>query len=151
MNNTGLSDSHTIERIFNIIETRLSSLWQVSDSLDAKGTTILGFGGIIVSIAFSAYPIMKPIRVLFIIGIIFLLCGILLSSISIKSYKYRHDPKPRGLYEGYADKKDNEVLNQLVQNLIDSYENNEKIIEKKARMIDYGSYSIFVGLIFFCI
>ena len=53
----------------------------------------------IVSIVFSNYVNMVLNQLLFIIGIVFLLVALLPLIYSVKSYKFRYDPNPRGLYK----------------------------------------------------
>jgi hypothetical protein len=145
-------NSLTLKVVLDTIEKQFTSLWKTSDNLDAKAISIMGFNGIIVSIVFSNYVNMVLNQLLFIIGIVFLLAALLPLIYSIKSYKFRYDPNPRGLYELYKDNekgKCNKDLRDIIPNLLESHENNLEIIKKKAEMMNWGSYFTYAGLIFF--
>jgi len=145
-------NSLTLKVVLDTIEKQFTSLWETSDNLDAKAISIMGFNGIIVSIVFSNYVNMVLNQLLFIIGIVFLLVALLPLIYSVKSYKFRYDPNPRGLYKVYRDNekgKCNKDLRDIIPNLLESHENNLEIIKKKAEMINWGSYFTYAGLIFF--
>jgi hypothetical protein len=145
-------NSLTLKVVLDIIEKQFTSLWKTSDNLDAKAISIMGFNGIIVSIVFSNYMNMVLNQLLFIIGIVFLLAALSPLIYSLKSYKFRYDPKPRGLYKVYKDNekgKCNKDLGDIIPNLLESHENNLEIIKKKAKMMNWGLCLTYVGLIFF--
>jgi len=134
--------------IFDIIEKRINYLWNSSDRIDAKASTLIGFEGVIISILFSTYSLVKPAVNTFIIGIIFLFISLFLAILSIKSYEFRIDPRPRGLYEGYIEKKAEDILEAITVNIIYSFEENEKINYKKAKLLNFGFYFLLFSLIF---
>jgi len=82
--------------IFDIIEKRINYLLNSSDRIDTKASTLIGFEGVIISILFSTYSLVKPAVDTFIIGIIFLFISLFLAILSIRSYEFRIDPRPRG-------------------------------------------------------
>lgn len=133
--------------IFDIIEKRLNYLWHSSDRIDAKACTLIGFEGVIISILFSTYSFVKPEVNIFVIGIIFLFISLLLAILSIKSYEFRMDPNPRGLYEGYIEKEEGDTLKAITINIIYSFEKNEKINCKKVKLLNYGFYFMLFSLI----
>ena len=135
--------------IFDIIEKRTNSLSNSSDRIDTKASTLIGFEGVIISILFSTYSLAKPAVDTFIVGIIFLFISLFLAILTIKpSYRFRIDPKPRGLYEGYIEKKAEDTLEAIIVNIIDSFEKNEKINVKKAKLLNFGFYFLIFSLIF---
>ena len=134
--------------IFDIIEKRNNYLLNSSDRLDSKASTLIGFEGVIISILFSTYSIVKPAVDMFTIGIIFLFISLFLAILSIKSYEFRIDPRPRGLYESYIEKKAEDTLEAITVNIIYSFEENEKINNKKAKLLNYGFYFLLFSLIF---
>jgi hypothetical protein len=145
-------NSLTLKVVLDTIEKQFTTLWKTSDNLDAKAINILGFNGIIVSIVFSNYLNMVLNQLLFIMGIAFLLIALLTLIYSVKSYKFRYDPNPRRLYKVYKDNekgKCNKDLRDIIPNLLESHENNLEIIEKKAKMMNWGLYFTYAGLIFF--
>lgn len=137
-----------MEKIFDIIESRLHSLSDLNSSHNGRATTIFGFGGIVLSIAFYVYPIAKPVIRPFFLGVIFIFIGLLLSVLAIRSREFWEDPAPRGLRDGYIKKDYKEVLEQVISNLIECYDHNLGIIHKKGRLVDYGFYCVFAGLTF---
>jgi Na+-transporting methylmalonyl-CoA/oxaloacetate decarboxylase gamma subunit len=137
-----------VEKIFDVIESRLGSLSETYNAHNGRATTIFGFGGIILSIAFSIYPIRGPVMGLFTLGIAFIFVSLSLSIIAIKSCKWLIDPDPRRLRDKYMKEEYKKVLEQLISNLIECYEYNSKKIKKKALMVDYGFYCMFAGLFF---
>ena len=145
-------NSLTLKVVLDTIEKQFTTLWKTSDNLDAKAINIMGFNGIIVSIVFSNYLNMVLNQLLFIMGIAFLLSALLPLIYSVKSYKFRYDPNPRGLFKVYKDNekgKCNKDLRDIIPNLLESHENNLEIIKKKAKMMNWGLCLTYVGLIFF--
>ena len=134
--------------IFNIIEKRLDYLWQSIDALDRKASTLIGFETIIVPILFFNHSlIIKPAIYVFSAGLFMLFISLFLAVFSIKSYKFRGDPKPRGLYEGYIEKEEEKTLEAILASIIESFEKNEKINSKKAMLLNHGFYFLFISLI----
>jgi len=133
--------------IFDIIEKRINYLWNSSDRIDAKASTLIGFEGVIISILFSTYSLVKPAVATFITGTIFLFISLFLAILAIKSYEFRMDPKPRGLYEGYIKKRAEDTLEAITVTVIHSFEENEKIICTKAKLLNYGFYFLLFSLI----
>jgi len=135
--------------IFDIIEKRIDHLSNSTDRIDTKASTLIGFEGVIISILFSTYSLVNPAVDTFIVGIIFLFISLFLAILSIKpSYRFRIDPRPRGLYEGYIEKKAEDTLEAITVNIIDSFEKNEKINYKKAKLVNFGFYFLIFSLIF---
>lgn len=147
-------NSLTLKVVIDTIEKQFTTLWKTSDNLDAKAINIMGFNGIIVSIVFSNYLNMVLNQLLFIMGITFLLSALLPLIYSAKSYKFRYDPDPKGLYKIYKDNekgKCNKDLEDIIPNLLESHENNLEIIKKKAKMMNWGLCLTYAGLIFFAL
>ncbi len=145
-------NSLTLKVVIDTIEKQFTTLWKTSDNLDAKAINIMGFNGIIVSIVFSNYSDMVLNQLLFIMGIALLLSALLPLIYSAKSYKFRYDPNPKGLYKIYKDNKKgkyNKDLEDIIPNLLESHENNLEIIKKKAKMMNWGLCLTYAGLIFF--
>jgi len=134
--------------IFDIIEKRIKYLLNSTDRIDTKASTLIGFEGVIISILFSTYSLVKPAVDTFIIGIIFLFISLFLAILSIKSYEFRIDPKPRGLYEGYIEKKAEDTLEAITVSIIYSFEEDEKINYRKAKLLNFGFYFLLLSLIF---
>lgn len=145
-------NSLTLKVVLDTIEKQFTTLWKTSDNLDAKAISIMGFNGIIISIVFSNYMNMVLNQLLFIIGVVFLLSALFPLIYSAKSYEFRYDPNPRGLYQVYKDNekgKSNKGLRDIIPNLLESHEINLEIIKKKTKMKNWGLYLTYTGLIFF--
>jgi len=134
--------------IFDIIEKRINYLLNSNDKIDVKASALIGFEGVIISILFSTYSLVKPTVGIFILGVIFLFISLFLAILSIRPCEFRIDPKPRGLYEGYIEKKTEETLDAITVSIIYSFEENEKINYKKAKLLNYGFYFLLFSLIF---
>ena len=70
--------------------------------------------------------------------------------LSFSAYKvegYRRDPEPRALTVNYLREDDKKVKKQLIDNFIQSYEDNRNRIEKKSKYINYSLILLFIGLI----
>ena len=141
-------DLRTVEKILDIVENRLRCLSEANNGHNGRATTIFGFGGIILTIAFSIYSTGDPVVWLFLLGIASIFVSLLLSVAAIKSREFWEDPAPRGLRDGYIRKGYEEVLEQVISNLIECYGHNLGIIRKKARVVDWGFYCVFLGLTF---
>ena len=134
--------------IFDIIEKRINYLLNSNDKIDEKASALIGFEGVIISILFSTYSLVEPTIGIFILGVIFLFISLFLAILSTRPREFRIDPKPRGLYEGYIEKKTEETLDAITVSIIYSFEENEKINYKKAKLLNYGFYFLLFSLIF---
>ncbi len=137
-----------MEKVFDIIESRLRSLSETNNGHNERAAIIFGFGAVILSIAFPSYKIGEPVMWLFVLGIVSIFISLSLSIMAIRTRRFREDPDPRGLRNGYIKKECKRVLEQVISNLIESYEHNFTIIQKKAVVVDCAFYCMFAGLIF---
>ena len=64
-----------------------------------------------------------------------------------KVENYWRDPEPRKLTENYLRKDDARVKKQLIDNFIQSFEDNKIKIEKKVKYINYSLVLLFMGSI----
>ena len=135
----------TLELVYNEVKDALNTQLQSVDGLNTKTSVIIGFIGVIVGISLNLYPHSNPYlfglcMTLFLISAFFAL-----SACGVKSY--RKDPEPRKLTENYLRDDDGKVKKQLIDNFIQSFENNKIKIEKKVRYINYSLILQFIGLI----
>jgi len=75
------------------------------------------------------------------------LISIFFSFSAYKVESYRRDPEPRALTEKYLRADDKTVKKQLIDNFIESFEENKTNIEEKGKYINYSLILLFVGLI----
>ena len=135
----------TLELIYNEVKDRLNTQFQSLDGLNTKASVIIGFVGVIIGISLQLYSqsnsyLFGSCMTLFLISIVFSF-----SAYKIKSY--RRDPEPRDLTEKYLREDDKEVKKQLIDNFIESFEENNTKIEEKGEYINYSLILLFVGLI----
>ena len=152
------------KEFLDLIKERLTYSFQLSDSLDSKAATILGFGGIIfsllLSIVFSNKEIMDIVinlklfsfsfKTLFFVGMIIVFLGIYFEVLSIRLEKFWQTPNILKIYEELksANEKNRESITEVkLDKLIKSYKHNMKINTNKARNIDCGLRCIISGLL----
>jgi len=152
------------KEFLDLIKERLTYSFQLSDRLDSKAATILGFGGIIfsllLSIVFSNKEIMEivinlklfsfPFKTMFFAGMIIVFLGIYFEVLSIRLEKFWQTPNILKIYEELksANEKNRESITEVkLDKLIKSYKHNMEINTNKARNIDRGLRCIISGLL----
>jgi len=135
----------TLELIYNEVKDRLNTQFQSLDGLKTKASVIIGFVGVIIGISLQLYSqsntyLFGSCMILFMISIFFSFSAYIVKS-------YRRDPKPRALTEKYLSEDSKNVKRQLIDNFIESFEDNKTKIEKKGKYINYSLILLFVGLI----
>ena len=135
----------TLELIYNEVKDALNMQFQSLDGLNTKASIIIGFVGVIIGISLNLYSDENPH--LFIESMLLFLGAAFLSFFAYKVEGYRRDPEPRKLTEKYLREDDKKVKKQLIDNFIQSYEDNEIKIEKKVKYINYSLILLFIGLI----
>lgn len=144
---TSQKNIQAIEKVCEIIEKRLDYLLQTDDGHRRRATTIFGFGGVILSIAFSLYLRGSMHLLLFISGIGFIFGSLLLALIVMLSWKVVVDPKPRSFSDKYIGSSRKDVLLRLIAQLRVCFERNEAVIRKRAFIVDWGFVCMFTGLV----
>ena len=145
--------------IYELIADRFRLEWQRTNDLDGKASGIIGFVGIIVSLAAGLGGfLLKEIPrtcdfyihlcALFLLGIIFLMCSILcgLKAYYLKAWKVV--PDPEYLIEEYA-KKDRsriDILRIVSAEISDAVTKNKLTNDEKAKFIRYGFISLVLGI-----
>ncbi|MCK4732355.1 MAG: hypothetical protein KAT65_07850 [Methanophagales archaeon] len=135
----------TLELIYNEVKDRLNTQFQSLDGLNTKASIIIGFVGVIIGISLQLYS--QSNSYLFGSCMTLFMISIFLSFSAYKVESYRRDPKPRKLTENYLREEGKNVKKKLIDNSIQSYENNKNRIEKKVKYINYSLILLFVGLI----
>lgn len=145
--------------IYELIADRFRLEWQRTNDLDGKASGIIGFVGIIVSLqaglgSFLLKEIPKTcdfyihLCILFLLGIIFLMCSILcgLKAYYVKTWKVV--PDPEYLIEEYA-KKDRsriDILRIVSAEISGAVTENKSTNDKKAKFIRYGFIFLVLGI-----
>ena len=137
--------SETLELVYNEVKDVLNTQFRSLDGLNTKTSVVVGFVGVTIVISLNLYLhsnsyIFGACMTLFLISIFFAL-----SAYKVESY--RRDPEPRKLVEKYLGKDVDHVKRQLILNFIQSFENNEIKIKRKAKYINYSLILLFIGLI----
>jgi len=158
-------ENKDLDREFSdLIKKRLTYSFQLSDSLDSKAATILGFGGIIfsllLSIVFSNKEIIDIVfnlklfsfsfKTIFFVGMIPVLLGIFFEILAIRSKKFFTTPNIIKIYEKLksVNEKNKESITEVkLEKIIKSYKHNIEINKNKARNIDRGLLCIILGLL----
>jgi len=137
--------TETLELIYNEVKDALNTQFQSVEGLNTKASIIIGFVGVIIGISLKLYSDEKPH--LFIESMLLFLGAAFLSFSAYKVEGYRRDPEPRALTVNYLREDDKKVKKQLIDNFIQSYEDNRNRIEKKSKYINYSLILLFIGLI----
>lgn len=152
------------KEFLDLIKERLTYSFQLSDSLDSKAATILGFGGIIFSLLLSIVFLNKeimdivfnlklfsfPFKTMFFVGMILVVLGIYFEVLSVRLKKYWITPNILKIYEELksANEKNRESIMEVkLEKLIKSYKHNMEININKARNIDRGLLCMLLGLL----
>ena len=135
----------TLELIYNEVKDRLNTQFQSLDGLNTKASVIIGFVGVIIGISLQLYS--QSNSYLFCSCMTLFMISIFFSFSAYKSKSYRRDPEPRAFTVGYLKKDDKKVMEQLIANFIESFEDNKTKIEEKGKYINYSLIFLFVGLI----
>jgi hypothetical protein len=135
----------TLELVYKEVDSALNRQFQSLDGLNTKASVIVGFIGVILGISLNLYPHSNPYlfgscMTLFLISIFFAL-----SAYKVESY--RRDPEPRKLTENYLKEDSEKVKKKLIDNFIQSVEDNKIKINKKVKYINYSLVLLYIGLI----
>ena len=137
--------SETLELIYNEVKNRLNTQFQSLDGLNTKASVIIGFVGVIIGISLQLYS--QSNSYLFGLCMALFMISIFFSFSAYKGKRYRRDPEPRKLAEKYLREDSKKVMKKLIDNFIESFEDNKTKIEEKVKYINYSLILLFVGLI----
>jgi len=135
----------TLELIYNEVKDALNTQIQSLDGLNTKASVIVGFVGVIIGISLNLYSYSNSY--LFGSCMTLFLTSIFFTLYAYKIESWRSDPEPRTLTEKYLRESDKRVKKQLIDNFIQSFEDNKIKIEKKVKYINYSLTLSFIGLI----
>ena len=132
----------TLELIYNEVKDALNTQFQSVEGLNTKSSIIIGFVGVIIGISLNLYS--DENLHLFIESMLLFLGAAFLSFFAYKVEGYRRDPEPRALTEKYLREDDKKVRKQLIDNFIQSFDDNKIKIEKKVKYINYSLIGLIV-------
>ena len=141
-------DIQALKEVRDVVEKKFDYLLEIDSGHTRRAGTIFGFGGIILSIAFSAYPSGRPFIPLFLLGASVILVSLSLLVIAMFSRKLQVGPHPWVFSSKNINRKYEEVLLRLISQFREGYRNNKKAITRKAVVVDVGIICMFVGLLF---
>ena len=137
--------SETLDLVYNEVKDALNMQFQSMDGLNTKASVIIGFVGVIIGISLQLYS--QSNSYLFGLCMTLFMISIFFSFSAYKIKSYRRDPEPRALTVDYLMEDDKTVKKQLIDNFIESFEENKTNIEEKVKYINYSLILLFVGLI----
>ena len=130
--------------IFEEIKERLRDQINIVDQITAKFNIVLGFNSIILAFLIQAFIDNVYLGVLMKIAIGLLVVSLLIDFRGLIIQKYRRDPDPWGLYKNYYDKDITKTMDALIQNFIDSFNEN---VKKLHRLNRYYAISIIITIV----
>lgn len=135
-----------LEFIYQTVKEKVDLLFQDVEHVDNKAGILIGFNGVIFSLALNLYG-KACILSLFTVSMLSFLVALFLSLMSLGVREYRRDPNPGALIKGYWNKSREEIMRQLIVNLRECYEVNERIMSRTARWINWSMSLTFLGLV----
>lgn len=150
MKNSENDNLKNIEFIYHLVKDRLESEFNAIDIKNQKTGTIIGFNSVVLSITLSYYSNVN-LSYLYYVGIILLFLSIIKSFLAYRVTGYRRDPEPKPLWEGYHGKDYKETLEQIITNLVESFNETREKSKRKDMLINLSLIFSISGLLFiFC-
>jgi len=139
-------EKETLNLIHEEVGRKLDLQIDLISRLDTKAGTTIGFLGIIIGIVTSLRWELLLNEALTLTGLFVLFLAVSLAFLSFRSRAYRRDPEPRPLVENYLMADPEVVRKQLIDNYVDSFEHNQRLIARKARYVNWSLGVTMVGL-----
>ena len=146
MESTSNTDK-TYKLIIDIIREMLQDQFQVVRALDNKIGIVIGFTGVIITLSFILTPHSRLSFILYLLGLILLFLSLISFFFALKTKAYARGLKLEVLVDQGREKSLKEFQEKYMAACRDSYEENKKYIEIKAKIFNYGLTIIFAGLI----
>lgn len=155
-------DEETIHLIYTEIKDRTNSQFYSIKELESKASRIIGFVGLVTGLGITwiqfamksdifkslNFQIEIIVYSFYSIGIFFFLLSVVNSFLAYKVEGYRSDPNPQMLAEKYFYKPSDKLMKQLIDNYVDSYNKNNKIMHRKANRVKRSLSFFTLGLAF---
>lgn len=132
MATTPVEPNPTVALILDQVSAAVDGQFAQIESLNTRAQQLLGFAAIVVSVVvgLGAQNETLPAVLLGVgVGIFSLVAGLGLRAWAI--YGYRRDPSPRPLWERYRNWPAEWLREQLIFNLVESFEHNARAIDAK--------------------
>jgi len=130
---------NSAELIYSVTKESLSAQQAQKATLESKASTLTGFAGgmIALLIGFKDNIVSLPTiaKLIVITSIILFSLSIVLATIVGWVRKYRSDPNPQALAENYLGKAESMVRLQLIANLLATWRNNSRQLERNAVLL----------------
>lgn len=150
-------DKETLSRIFAEVKEKISSQQDATIRLEQKADKMISYVSVVAGITIAGLQFIlkndlsqilgkKSAMFFYIGGASFFLTSVCLAFFAYKVEHYRADPNPSRLAERYLFYTHDELLRQLIDNLADSYKVNERVIERKAKLVRLSVFCFNVGL-----
>lgn len=140
-----------LKLLFNVTRDQLINQMELSDELNTKASTVMGFIGVIVGVIFGFTFLLNSLPVIALyslkISTFFLMLAFIFSLIGFKNRVYRYDPDPKSLIEYYLLKDSKKSMETIIYNFVDSFESNKGKLVRKGRCINISLYLVFISLI----
>ncbi len=151
-------DSETKKTVYGIIERRLAELIESVDSFNTRAGLVLATCGVV----FTGYAtLMTSDRwlhrcgsELFVLEVGLAMLAGVLAFMSLASgadeERWHNDPDPEKLYRLLEAKDDKDVLDEAAKSMVDAYNQNKRIMEKKFSLLRGAKYALYAsGGVFF--
>lgn len=143
-------DLPSLNFVFEQVEKRFEVQWNTLDSLDTKIGLLFGFGGVILAALLGAYgwlPDMPSIPLfLFFAAIMALVISLVLAFFAYRPRVYDYPPEPRRIREEYVSRPLVQSKLALVDTRVTKFEQNERILRQKARMLSWALGALLIGV-----
>jgi len=152
-----MTAKNSISIIYSTTKESLSAQQTQKSVLETKSNTLIGFAGGMIALLIGAKDNIQSMqsiaRLLVLISVSLFSVSILLATFVGWVRKYRSDPNPSTLANHYIDKSEQEVQLQLISNLIGTWKDNSKQLERNARVLRVALISqtlafILLGIVF---
>ena len=135
----------SIELIYQTVKEKVDLAFQDIEHLETKAGILIGFDGIIISLALKDMY-QQAYSPLLVASVFLFFFALILNLWLFLAKKYRRDPNPRKLMEEYWNVPREKIVRQLIANLVQCYEYNEGIISSSAYCINWSICLTALGL-----
>ncbi len=159
-------ESDKWELIFNLINDRFKSEWNLIDELDTKATSLIGFVGVILSFEgiFAGFFLenisitdnfFKPLYGIFVISVVVLISAMACGLIAFRVQRWPYAPDSVSLLQDYGSNGlfyPNTSKLDILKDMSDVVSSTIKIVKdknnKKAKFIEIGLILLIIGIAF---
>ena len=145
------SNEQNTNLFLELTKERISRLFYAIERIETKASVIIGFLGIVLGYILASTDKTFWKLTIFNLGVLSLLISFVLAFLIIITLKYRDDPNPEKFSRKYKDISPQEVKEQLLSNLIDSYNENKPKLRMKAILFKHSFGFLIAGLILLAI